>query len=105
MKCKILYMQLVLSLLLPHDPPQLYGWQRLPRILCDLAGILYKVPQDIFYGGENSQVQHIITRVLKHYFQTSECLLRISTILTVNICQVLVEMCLLRSLLHPALTR
>lgn len=63
------------------------------------------MPQDIFYGGENSQVKHIITRVLKRYFQTFEYLLRISTILTVNICQVLAETYLLRSLLHPALTR
>lgn len=88
MKRKILCIQLVPSLPLPHYPPQLYGWQRLPRILCGLAGIHYKVPQDMFYGGENSQVKHIIKHVLKHYFQTCKCLLYSPPILTVDICQI-----------------
>lgn len=44
-----------------HYLPQLYKWQRLPRVLCGWVGLHYKVPQDIFYAGEKRQVKHYKT--------------------------------------------
>lgn len=97
--------QLVPSPPLPHYLPQFYEWQRLPRILCGLAGIHYQVPQDIFYAGERRQVKHVIIHVIIYFFWTLICLLYSPIILTVHISQILVEACLLRSLLRPAPTR